>query len=284
MTTTGRVTLVVSDTWVRSHQDGGEAAARIGALRDAVEGLRSDTHTGWVGRQDDVTGFLAELSGGSWHGQPGGVPRRARPGPVRRRTPPPLQLGDADTETVPNVTTTRATQALGGVPVLDASLVFTGRGSPASTDDQRVTGVLGRVFPGLTVDTTPTISAEQATTTAAEAAGGTTDGTARLVVLPNGTGVLAWEVVVVGATPEDLQAGRYYIDAHTGDLVDVRPVSAEVLPPVPSPRGGSGQGTGQRTRAAACRRRTPTASRSPAPTRSDATSRRSASRTATASS
>ena len=30
-----------------------------------------------------------------------------------------------------------------------------------------------------------------------------------------------------------MQAGRYYIDAHTGDLVDVRPVSAEVLPPVP---------------------------------------------------
>ena len=118
------------------------------------------------------------------------------------------------------------------MPVLDASLVFTGRGSPASTDEQRVTGILGRVFPGLTVDTTPTISAEQATSLAAEASGGTTDGTARLVVLPTGTGVLAWEVVVVGATPEDMQAGRYYIDAHTGDLVDVRPVSAEVLPPV----------------------------------------------------
>ena len=119
------------------------------------------------------------------------------------------------------------------MPVLDASLVITGRGSPASTDEQRVTGVLGRVFPGLTVDTTPTISPEQATTIAAEASGGTTDGTARLVVVPSGTGVLAWEVVVVGATPEDMQAGRYYIDAHTGDLVDVRPVSAEVLPPVP---------------------------------------------------
>ena len=85
------------------------------------------------------------------------------------------------------------------MPVLDASLVLTGRGSPAATDEQRVTGVLGRVFPGLTVDTTPTITAEQATTIAAEASGGTTDGSARLVVLPSGSGALAWEVVVVGA-------------------------------------------------------------------------------------
>ena len=226
------LTLVVSDSWVRSHQAGGEAAARIGALRDAVERLRSDTHTGWVGRQDDVTGFLAELSGGSWPGNPAAFIDEHGPAlfGVDSAT---LRLEDPDTDTVPNVTTTRATQALGAVPVLDASLVLTGRGSPAATDEQRVTGVLGRVFPGLTVDTTPTITAEQATTIAAEASGGTTDGSARLVVLPSGSGALAWEVVVVGATPEDMQAGRYYIDAHTGDLVDVRPVSAEVLPPVP---------------------------------------------------
>ena len=226
------LTLVVSDTWVRGHQAGGEAAARIGELQDAVERLRSDTHTGWVGRQDDVTGYLAELSGGSWPGNPAAFIDEHGPAlfGVDATT---LRLGDADTETVPNVTTTRATQALGAVPVLDASLVITGRGSPANTDEQRVTGVLGRVFPGLTVDTTPTISPEQATTIAAEASGGTTDGTPRLVVVPSSSGVLAWEVVVIGETPEDMQAGRYYIDAHTGDLVDVRPVSAEVLPPVP---------------------------------------------------
>ncbi len=226
------VTLVISDTWVRSHQSEGEAAARIGALRDAVERLRSDTHTGWTGRQDDVTGFLAELSGGSWPGSPAAFIDEHGPAlfGVDSTT---LRLGDPDTETVPNVTTTRATQALGAVPVRDSTLVFTGRGSPISADEQRVTGVLGRVFPGLTVSTTPTITAEQAASIAAEASGGTTDGTALLVVLPSGTGVLAWEVVVVGATPEDLQAGRYYIDSHTGEPVDVRPVSAEVLPPMP---------------------------------------------------
>ena len=226
------ITLVVSDTWVRGHQSGGEAAARIGALRDAVERLRADTHTGWTGRQDDVTGYLADLSGGSWPGTPAAFVDEHGPALFGLDSTT-LQLGDADTDTVPHVTTVRATQALGGVPVLDASLVFTGRGSAANTDAQRVNGVHGRVFPGLTVDTTPTISTEQATTIAAEASGGTTDGTARLVVLPTGTGVLAWEVVVLGGTPDDLQAGRYYVDADTGDVVDVRPVSAEILPPAP---------------------------------------------------
>ena len=125
------VTLVVSDTWVRGHQAGGEAAARIGELRDAVERLRSDTHTGWVGRQDDVTGFLAELSGGSWPGDPAAFIDEHGPAlfGVDSAT---LRLEDPDTDTVPNVTTTRATQALGAVPVLDASLILTGRGSPSA--------------------------------------------------------------------------------------------------------------------------------------------------------
>ena len=106
---------MVSDTWVRSHQAGGEAAARIGALRDAVERLRSETHTGWVGRQDDVTGFLAELSGGSWPGDPAAFIDEHGPAlfGVDSAT---LRLEDPDTDTVPNVTTTRATQALGAVP------------------------------------------------------------------------------------------------------------------------------------------------------------------------
>ncbi len=126
------VTLVVSETWVQSHQgSGGEAAARMRrSLQDAVEptALRT-THTGWVGRQDDVTGFLAELSGGSWPGEPGGVHGRARPGPVRgrllhaalrgRRTPRPSR-----TSRPPGRPRRSAT-----VPVLDATLVFTGRGS-----------------------------------------------------------------------------------------------------------------------------------------------------------
>ena len=144
-----------------------------------------------------------------------------------------LRFAEPDTDTVPNVTTTKATQALGEIPVLDSSLVFTGRGSSASTDDLRVTGIRGRVFPGLTVSTTPTLTPEQAAATAAEQAGGTANGTPRLVVLPTGLGVLAWEVVVVAATTGATSAGYYYVDAQTGDVVDVRPVSADFAPPVP---------------------------------------------------
>ena len=224
------VTLVVSDAWVRNHQDDGAAAARIGALRKAIERLRSDTGTGWTGRQDDVTGYLAELSGGTWRGDAAGFMAELGPD-LFGVDGSALRLDEPDTETVPGVVTTRATQAVGAVPVLDASLVLTGRASGVGTDSRRVTGVRGRVFPDLTVSTTPTITAEQATGVAAEASGGAPDGAARLVVLPTGTGVLAWEVVVVAASPGDLTAGRYYIDAHTGAVADLRPASAQVAPP-----------------------------------------------------
>ncbi len=155
--------------------------------------------------------------------------------PCSASTPPTLRLGEPDTETVPNVTTTRATQALGAVPVLDASLVFTGRGSPASTDDQRVTGVRGRVFPGLTVDTTPTITARAGDDhRRARRPVGRPTAAARLVVLPTGTGRAR-----LGGRGRRRRHRRTCRPAattstpHTGDLVDVRPVSAEVLPPVP---------------------------------------------------
>ena len=109
------VTLVVSDTWVRSHQArrrGAPARARR-ASRDAVDRLRDgDPH-----RLDRPPGRRHRL------------PRRAlrrllARQPERRSstsTAPALfgvdsatlRFDDADTETVPNVTTTRATQALG---------------------------------------------------------------------------------------------------------------------------------------------------------------------------
>ena len=101
---------------------------------------------------------------------------------------------------MPGVTTTKATQVVGEVPVLDATLVFSGRGSAANTDALRVTGVHGRVFPGLSVATTPVLTADQAAAAAARASHATSQGTPRLVVLPNQTGVLAWEVSVVGQT------------------------------------------------------------------------------------
>jgi Zn-dependent metalloprotease len=237
------VTLVVSETWVQTHQDSsgggaasGEVRARIAALQDGIDRLRGETHTGWTGRQDDVTGFLGDLSGGSWPGEPSAFMDDHGP-TLFGVDSSSLRFEDPDTETVPNVTTTRATQAVGDVPVLDATLVFSGRGSSSHTDALRVTGVRGRVFPGLTVATTPTLTPEQASAAAAEAAGGSADGAARLVVLPTGTGVLAWEVVVVAATTDATSAGLYYVDATTGTIVEVRPVSADFSPPVPARRG-----------------------------------------------
>ena len=228
------VVVIVSDTWVSQQQgtSGGGAAGgtdvqgRISALQDAVDELRSDTGTGWVGRQDDLTGYLADLSGGSWPGDPTafmdtygtrlfGVDANA------------LRLGEDDAQTVPGIISTRATQAVGQVPVRDGTLVFSARGD-------RLTGIRGRVFPDLRVDTTPAVTAEQAAAAAAARATGTAVGTPTLLVIPQGTGVLAWEVVVTGAQATGaLEAGFYYVDAATGQVIDVRPVSADVAVPVP---------------------------------------------------
>ncbi|MCW2846442.1 MAG: hypothetical protein JWR90_416, partial [Marmoricola sp.] len=66
--------------------------------------------------------------------------------------------------------------------------------------------------------------------------GGATRGRPELVVVPTGTGRLAWQVAVVAAgrsggalAPTD---GLYYVDATTGDLLTVRPASADGRTPV----------------------------------------------------
>ena len=150
------VTLVVSETWVNDHQGdpgsggaagGSDVQARLTTLQKAIDGLRDETGTGWVGRQDDVTGYLSELSGGSWPGTPTAFMDGYGPDLFGVDSSV-LRLGEPDTVTVPGIVTTKATQAVGDVPVLDASLVFVER-------DGRVTGVRGRVFPGLTVSTGP---------------------------------------------------------------------------------------------------------------------------------
>ena len=88
------VTLIVSQTWVNDHQGGAGAGgaaggsdvqARLTTLQKAIDRLRDETGTGWIGRQDDVTGYLSELSGGSWPGTPTAFMDDVRTGPVRRR-------------------------------------------------------------------------------------------------------------------------------------------------------------------------------------------------------
>ncbi len=224
------VTLVVSDTWVRDHQadPGGGAAAggsdvrsRLAGLQKAVDRLRQETGTGWVGRQDDVTGYLSELSGGSWPGTPTAFADVYGPDLFGIDSSV-LSLGEPDAVTVRGITTTKATQQVADVLVQDASLVFVERGG-------RVTGVRGRVFPGLTVLTDARLPADQARAVAEQASGGAAQAPPSLVVLPRGAGVLAWLVpVAVTSDPTaPLAAANYYIDAVTGDILSVEQVTGE---------------------------------------------------------
>jgi hypothetical protein len=224
------VTLIVSQTWVNDHQGGpgtGGAAggsdvrARLTTLQKAIDRLRDETGTGWVGRQDDVTGYLSELSGGSWPGTPTAFMDDIGPDLFGVDSAV-LRVGEPDTVTVPGIVTTKATQAVGDVPVLDASLVFVER-------DGRLTGARGRVFPGLSVLTDPQVPADQARVIAEQAAAGTAQATPSLVVMPRGAGVLAWLVPVAttGDVTAPIAAANYYIDATTGDILSVQQVTGE---------------------------------------------------------
>ncbi len=223
------VTLVVSDVWVADHQGGGTGgaaggtavAARIASLQAAIDRLRDQTGTGWTGRQDDVTGYLTELTGGSWPGVPTAFMDEYGPELFGIGSGV-LRLGEPDAQSVPGIVTTKATQVVGEVSVLDASLVFVER-------DERVAGVRGRVFPGLTVSTVPTVTARQARRKVEQVSGGRAQAPPSLAVLPRDAGVLSWLVTVAapsdGTTP--LTGADYYVDATTGDILSVRPVSGE---------------------------------------------------------
>ena len=218
-------TLVVSEAWIQTAPDGADVRDRLAALQRAITQLREETGTGWVGRQDDVTGYLAELSGGSRTGTPRqfmdeygddlfGVGSSA------------LSLGEPDTTTLPDVSIVRAEQVIGAVPVLDASLVFA---STAGASQERLTAVRGRVFPNLSVDTTPQVGRRAATRIAEEASGGSVQKDPELVVMPTGAGRLAWQLTVVTGADGNgsFGDGLYFVDALTGDILGVRPASAE---------------------------------------------------------
>jgi Zn-dependent metalloprotease len=235
--------LVVSETWVATNQGaGGDAAAgaervraRIASLTTAINELRAETGTGWTARQDDVTGYLADLSGGSRPGTPEDF-LDAYGAAMFGVDASSVQVGEADTETIPGMISHRATQVVGGVPVLDAALQFTSR--PGESDaDTKLTGVQGRVFPDLNVATDPTIGALRAARIAERAARGVAEGIPTLYVIAQGTGLLAWEVTVVSDDPvgaaNDALTGKYYIDAQTGAVVGVRPATVDLAAPMP---------------------------------------------------
>ena len=237
----GPTTLIASATYASTHPDT-DVSGRLASLQRAINQLRRATGSGWVGRQDDVTGYLGELTGGRYAPEGAdtegdatatatafldeyaedlfGVPADAVVVPTDGET-------DASDSLV-----LRAQQEVAGVPVLDGGLVMTVGGD----DEQaRLNVVRGRVFPGLDVSTDPRITPRLARREAIRLTQGQVKGRPRLVVLPRDTGKLAWEVNVFAAGQSEagiqLSDGLYYLDAVSADLLEVRPTTAELAAP-----------------------------------------------------
>ncbi len=250
------LTLTVSATFRQSDPDG--AASRVQDLTDAIAELRDATSSGWVGRQDDVTGYLGELSGGRYQATDGGDEKAAITALMDEYgddlfgvEASELTLGQPSAPTIADVVSVRAAQELQGVPVVDGQLVFSLEVTDTST---RVNTVRGRVFPALTPVTAPTIGAKTAAQTARAASGGVARGKPTLAIVPIADGRLVW-AVRIGAATSDIGAvnldATYYVDAQTGAVIDVRADSAEGLTMMPSSSRSSASGLLAPTRVSA---------------------------------
>lgn len=228
--------LVASPAYVQAHPT---AQDRLAALQNAIDRLRADTGSGWVGRQDDLTGYLTELSGGSFgadDGEDAEVAARALMDDFGLDLfgieYADLSLGDVSAPDITGTGSLRATQVVDGVPVVDGELVLT-VAEPA--DDASITAVRGRAFPGLDVSTEPQVGSKRAVKIVRRLSGGDVVGRPSLAIVANGTGQLAWQAEVLGAdTSTDgsggtsaLADGTYYVSAETGELIMLRPSSAE---------------------------------------------------------
>ena len=231
-------TLVASPVY----SEGNDAAqAQLETLQRAIDSLRAATGSGWTGRQDDVTGYLADLSGGrfttnSSAGVDGliesffdshGLDLFGVTYDVLAVADfvPPDEMGPA---------AVRATQEIDGIPVLDGQLTV---GLSDPREGAAITGIRGRVFAGLSPSTDPSMPAKSAVRTAERVSDGERTGRPSLVIVPNGTGLLAWEVTITGAEGSGISLGdgAYYLDAITGDLIEVRPLGAEANPTMLNP-------------------------------------------------
>ena len=146
-----------------------------------------------------------------------------------------LDVENASEPDAEGIVAVRAHQQVGEVPVLDGQLLIE---VGSSHDRPLVHTVRGRVFPDQSVSTNPAISARDAREAAEDLSGGSVQGSPSLVVLPEGSGVLAWQVSVVAteSRPEgtSLASGLYLIDATSGELRSIRPTTAHsrALPPL----------------------------------------------------
>jgi len=231
-------TLIPSAAYASANPDV-DVAGRLAGLQRVIDQLRSSTGSGWVGRQDDVTGYLGELSGGRYAAEAGadagetatvfldtfaedlfGVPAEQV-----------VVAADGETDAA-GATVLDAAQEIAGVPVLDGGLVLTVGGDEAQA---RLNAVRGRVFPDLDLSTDPRLPPRLAKRIVEQLTKGEVVDPARLVVLPTGAGKLAWELNVFAAgtseTGVQLSDGVYYLDAVTGDVLEVRPSSTDLAAP-----------------------------------------------------
>ena len=205
-------------------------------------------------------------------GHPTDVHGRLRPRPVRHR----LRRAAARRARHRDRARHRhhpATQAVGDVPVLDASLFSACR---VGARDDRLTGVRGRVFPGLTCRHRAPGSRRREARRDRRAGGRAAPPQAAPSPGRHAHAAPACSpgrspVATTGDAGHAADRGRsYYIDAITGDILDVQPVTARARSrsvgrlrgDVPAP-GAPGRSRSSPTR---------TRSRSPAPTRSAARS------------
>lgn len=224
--------LTASSSWTQGNPD--DAQGRLSALQSALEGLRTDTRSGWTGRQDDVTGYLTDLSGGRYAPADGADLSSVVDGFFDTHGRElfgigagELSLGGEESLPGTDLSSVRAQQAVGGVDVLDAQLVLSFTTDPEGT---RLNAVRGRVFPGLDVRTDPQVSKARAERLVRRESGASIAGETNLVVLPDGGGTLAWRVTAVGVASgpdgSTLADAVYLIDAASGSVVSVGPASA----------------------------------------------------------
>lgn len=229
-------TVLVASPVYSNGNDG--AQAQLATLQRALDALRAATASGWTGRQDDLTGYLADLSGGQYTASTGDGAAAIIESFLGDFGLDLFGIGYADLTVgehsgadITGTAAVRADQVLDGVPVLDGQLVFT-LADPETAP--RLVAVRGRVFADLNTSTDPSVMPRAASRTAETLSGGERASSPTLVVMPVGLGKLAWEVVITGAAEGSddfgLSDGLYYVDASTGDLVDVRPSNGQAAP------------------------------------------------------
>ena len=230
---------------------------RVSSLTAAVERLRAETSSGWVARQDDVTGYVAQLRGGSYGGS-GAAPEDqaadfldAYGTELFGVTSQDIRFSEDAPADAAGMVVLRGEQHVGDVPVLDA--VLTVAVSPVASE-QRVTLINGRVFAGVDAATEPRIRPRAAARAAVRSTrlatsgvdGGprvTVQGEPELVVVATAeTAVLTWRVTIVGEGAEDIF--EVFVNAEDGSIVRSRPVRIG-LGPDRVPRGLAGESLAQ---------------------------------------